>query len=211
VADEHNLLKQIGLTPGKAALIGTLAVTLVVVLYLQYGSTSSQGDAATVLGEPITASPTAAPQPAAPHLDEPVAAVKTELAGQIAAGTATVPRSDSIDRMAWKPTDLATIVQYDPFALPPAFPRSAQTADLLAEGQLVDEAEQAIQLADSVSQLQANLEELRQRGVHVIVREGDAYVALIDDRKIHVGDEINGFTVTAIEPDGVRVERQVRE
>jgi hypothetical protein len=29
---------------------------------------------------------------------------------------------------------------------------------------------------------------------------------VIGDRTIHVGDEINGFIVTAIEPDGVRVE-----
>jgi hypothetical protein len=42
--------------------------------------------------------------------------------------------------------------------------------------------------------------------VHVIVRERDAYVAVIGDRLLHVGDKINEFTVTAIDPDGVHVE-----
>jgi hypothetical protein len=56
--------------------------------------------------------------------------------------------------------------------------------------------------------MQKQLEELQQRGVHVIVNLRDEYVAMIGDRTVHVGDEINGFIVTAIEPDGVRVERK---
>jgi hypothetical protein len=35
--------------------------------------------------------------------------------------------------------------------------------------------------------------------VHVILGEGDHYVAWIGERKLHVGDEINGFIVTAID------------
>jgi hypothetical protein len=43
----------------------------------------------------------------------------------------------------------------------------------------------------------------------VIVRERDQYAAMIGDRIVHVGDEINGFTVTVIDPaSGVRVERK---
>ena len=34
-------------------------------------------------------------------------------------------------------------------------------------------------------------------------------MAMIGDRMLHVGDEINGFTVTEIDPKGVRVERKV--
>jgi hypothetical protein len=66
-------------------------------------------------------------------------------------------------------------------------------------------------LVDEVAKLRDELEKLRQRGVGVIVRERDKFVAMIGDRTVHVGDEINGFTVTAIEPDGVRVERKVAE
>ena len=43
---------------------------------------------------------------------------------------------------------------------------------------------------------------------YVILREGDHYVAWIDERKLHVGDKIDEFTVTAIDPDdGVHIER----
>ena len=69
-------------------------------------------------------------------------------------------------------------------------------------------ADDAKKLAEAVEKLHMQLEELKQRGVHVIVREGDQYVAWIGDRMLHVGDEINGFTVTAIDPDGVHVERK---
>jgi hypothetical protein len=34
---------------------------------------------------------------------------------------------------------------------------------------------------------------------------------MIGDRTLHVGDEIDGFTITAIEADGVRVERKIQE
>jgi hypothetical protein len=52
---------------------------------------------------------------------------------------------------------------------------------------------------------------LQERGVNVIVRGRDEYVAMIGNRTVHVGDDIDGFTVTAIEPDGVRVERKIQQ
>ncbi len=64
-------------------------------------------------------------------------------------------------------------------------------------------------MAEAVAQLQMQLRELEQRGVQVIVRERDQYAAMIGDRVVHVGDEIDGFTVTVIDPtSGVRVERK---
>jgi hypothetical protein len=69
----------------------------------------------------------------------------------------------------------------------------------------------AAKLAEAIERLQTELKALQERGVHVIIRGRDQYVAMIGDRTLHVGDEINGFTVTAIEPDGVRVERKLKE
>jgi hypothetical protein len=115
----------------------------------------------------------------------------------------------------WKAPDVSTIVAYDPFALPPSFPQPdrVETArGLTSEGIIAaDAAARASQLADAAAKLQTELEALRQRGVSVIVKQRDQYVAMIGDRTVHVGDEINGFTVTAIEPDGVRVEKKVTE
>jgi hypothetical protein len=66
-------------------------------------------------------------------------------------------------------------------------------------------------MAEAIESLRLELEQLQQRGVHVILRGRDEYVAMIGDRTIHVGDEISGFTVTAIEADHVRVERKVQK
>jgi hypothetical protein len=104
------------------------------------------------------------------------------------------------------------VVAYDPFALPAAFPQPKVAGDSKGkngEALLADAAaEEAKKLADEVEKLHMELEELRQRGVHVIVREGDQYAAIIGDRMLHVGDKINEFTVTSIDPDGVHVERK---
>jgi hypothetical protein len=46
---------------------------------------------------------------------------------------------------------------------------------------------------------------LKQQGVHAIIKREREYVAIIGDKEVHVGDEIDGFTVIAIDADGVRV------
>lgn len=198
------------LTRGKAILIGVLAVALIAILYIQYG----RGDA-----KPMDESvdyrpprPALAVQPAS-STAKPVtlAAAKTQSNAEAGKdkGAATAPL---IDVTRWKSPKLETIVAYDPFALPPAFPQptvakgsKANGADGLIAAVAADDAKK---LAEAVEKLHMQLEELTQRGVHVIVRERDEYAAMIGDRVLHVGDEINGFTVTAIEPDGVHVERK---
>jgi hypothetical protein len=123
--------------------------------------------------------------------------------------TAAEADSDAFERTAWKSPDVSTVIGYDPFALPAAFPRPAAATELHGGPggtAATSDTERASQLADTVANLRTKLEELRQRGVHVIVKQQDQYVAIVGDRTIHVGDEINGFTVTAIEPDGVQVE-----
>jgi hypothetical protein len=108
------------------------------------------------------------------------------------------------------------VLAFDPFALPSGFPRSSQAtvSSRSAAGTAVEGADAEIaadQLADAIESLRMELEELQQRGVRVIIRGRDEYVAMIGDRTIHVGDEISGFTVTAIEADHVRVERKVQK
>src|SRR4051812_33244846 len=118
-----------------------------------------------------------------------------------------------IDERRWKSPKLDTIVAYDPFALPAAFPQPPKVASgnkgkdgkALIEAAAADDAKK---LAEAIEKLHMDLAELKQRGVHVIVGEGDRYVAWIGERKLHVGDKINGFTVTAIDTDGVHIERK---
>jgi hypothetical protein len=59
-----------------------------------------------------------------------------------------------------------------------------------------------------LAQHQRQWQELKQRGVHVIVRQHDEYVAVIGDQTVRVGDEVNGYTVTQIDSQGVQVERK---
>ena len=203
MADEKELTKRIGLTQGKMVLIGVLAVALLGVIYIQYGSDGTE-DA--VAGVDLT-SETPSPRSASPAPTSPAVAASQ------AADAPKASAPGSLNPTLWKTPDLTTIVEYDPFALPPAFPRPVQVADGGAgEGSgATDAATKASQLADTVAKLRTDLDELQQRGVRVIVKQHDQYVAMIGDRTIHVGDEINGFTVTAIEPDGVHVEKKVEQ
>jgi hypothetical protein len=188
------------LTRGKAVLVGALAIALAGVLYRQYGA-FTKGDATTsaVEARPVQAPrPTLAPAP--PYQATGVPAADTSLDSALA----------EFDKSKWQAPELAKVIEYDPFALPKTFPqppRAVVDPALAAEGGDASSAAlDAQQLADAVEQMQSQLEELKQRGVHVIVNLNDEYVAVIGDRTVHVGDEINGFIVTAIEPDGVRIE-----
>ena len=212
MAEEKALAERIGLTRGKAGLIGVLAVALVVVMYIQYGPSNS--DEFVVVAEEASYSP---PLPRRPIAAAPAAPTSRPAKPEPAAEASSESTSTSqlLVSSQWKAPDVATIVEYDPFALPPAFPQPLRMVNgqaLSSEGLVAaDAATRATALADTVAKLQTELDSLRQRGVSVIVKQHDEYVAMIGDRTIHVGDEINGFKVTAIEPDGVRVESKVQE
>jgi hypothetical protein len=198
-----------GLTRGKAILIGVLAVALVAVLYVQFGRGGEKpvGEVARYRRpRPAAAVESVDTTPKSVTL----ATVKTPSNAQ-AGNDKSAATAPLIDETRWKSPKLETIVAYDPFALPAAFPQpptvaagsKATGADGLIAAATADDAKR---LADEVEKLQMQLEELTQRGVHVIVRERDQYAAVIGDRLLHVGDKINEFTVTAIDPDGVHVE-----
>jgi hypothetical protein len=201
-----------GLTRGKAILIGVLAVALVAVLYVQFGR-----------GGEKTSGEAAGYRPPRPALAvQPVGATAkpVTLASAKSPANAQQPINDKsaataplIDQTRWKSPKLETIVAYDPFALPPSFPQPPKVmvggktigADGLIAAAAADDAKK---MAEAVEKLHMELEDLRQRGVHVIIREGDQYVAWIGERMLHVGDKINDFTVTAIDTDGVHIERK---
>jgi hypothetical protein len=208
VGEAQRFSQKIGLTRNKAILVGALAVALVIVMYWQYGGT---GDDQTLAVAPVgTDVPPAAAISSTPPPVEQAAA-------EVPATTARLAMTAAFDQTKWKPPELATVVAYDPFALPRAFP---QPPTITGDGELAAEigtasaeagAEAAARLADAIEALQMDLAALQARGVNVIVRGRNEYVAMIGDRTLHVGEEIEGFTITAIEPDGVRVERKIQE
>lgn len=191
--------KQAGVTPGKLVLIGVLAVVLVGVLYIQYGPTTQQAE--TNAPQPTaTAESTVGPARSAPTTAvvlEPVDAAPRKQTGAVA---------------GWQSPDLGSIVQYDPFSLPASFPQPRHDDEgALAQDavQTLDASAQQAALAAERTKSEAELQGLRQQGVHVIIRREDRYVAIVGDKEVHVGDEIDGFKVIGIDADGVRVAKDL--
>jgi hypothetical protein len=200
VADNKTLSKKLGLTPGKAVLIGVLGVALIGVIYVQFGTSAGSDTAAATPGGRSR-------RPAPPRTAvEPAASATTNEATVEAEGGTAI----DFDPTKWSAPELSTVVAYDPFALPKSFPQPPiSAAQLMADGgRAALETASADQLADELQRLQSQLDELKNRGVHVIVSVHGEYVAMIGDRMVHVGDQINEFTVTEIDPSGVRVERK---
>jgi hypothetical protein len=181
-------------------LIGVLAVALGGVLYFQFGrsvATEPQSAAQlTTVSQPRTTN--AKPSSTSDGSPVPTAAAPKQV---LALGN-------------WQPPDLASVIQYDPFALPASFPQPPPTGPdgQLAQAEanvLQDESTLRAALETERKQTQSELEGLRRQGVHVIIRRHDEYVAIVGDQEVHVGDQIDGFTVIAIGADGVRVAKEL--
>lgn len=205
MGEPRTFSERTGLTRSKAILIGLLAVVLVTVIYIQIGRYSG-GD---VVAEGLAVPEYRPPRPAG------ISPLIAQAAADVPAASTRLADTAVFDQSKWKPPELAAVTAYDPFALPAAFPQppAANAVRLAAEADAssAESSTKASALAEAVESLRMELTALQERGVHVIVRDGNKYVALIGDRTVHVGEDIEGFTVTAIEPDGVQVERKVRE
>ena len=126
MAEAKTSSKRGGLTRGKAILIGILSVVLVAILYIQFGG---EGD------KP------ASEQPAIDRRDRRWRCNRrTRTANPVTLASAKSPSNGQpskakdaaaaalIDETRWKSPKLETIVAYDPFALPPAFPQPPKAA-----------------------------------------------------------------------------------
>jgi hypothetical protein len=200
--DSSSALKQqAGATPGKLVLIGVLAVVFAGVLYRQFGS--SQADA------PQAAATADAPTRRAPDIAQIKARAGKD---QKAADSGFGKKTDVI--VHWPIPEIATVTQYDPFGLPARFPQpKVATAEGAAGGDDVAKSEDAAaKTASADKQLEdyrAKLEELRHKGVQVIIKQHDEYAAMIGNQTYRVGDEIDGFKVVAIDVDGVHIARDL--
>jgi hypothetical protein len=189
--------KQAGVTPGRIILIGVLAIVLAAVLYSRFGPESGKG-------LPATASRSAARQ----------RATKPGSATAKSAQAAALKKTGSVS--VWQSPNLAAVVKYDPFALPAAFPQPRKAGD---ETDLAQNASQAQSASAQLAALEAErakseaeLQALRQQGVQVIIENKNnkkQYVAVVGTEKVHVGDKIQGFTVIAIDANGVQVAKDL--
>lgn len=200
MAKNENWMKKAGVTPGKLALIAVLAVVLGGVLYRQLGPTVKKSAAPTQFAAVTTDSSSSVETSNAPAAED-------------SATDVTAPRKKTGTVTSWQSPELASIVQYDPFALPASFPQPQHADEEVAMAQSAAQAEDATeqQAALEVERVKSEgeLQGLRQQGVAVIIKKKKEYVAIVGAQEVHVGDQINGFTVIAIDADGVRVAKDL--
>ena len=93
----------------------------------------------------------------------------------------------------WPQVSLDAALEHDPFAAPSltAPPPQAAPAEPIAQEE----------------QQESELLALKQDGVTMILRDAGGIVATVGNRKLRVGDVIDGYRVVAIELDGVVLER----
>ena len=213
MADTSRASKNGKLTRGKAILMGVLALVLCGILYLQFG----RGGGGEGAGAEGVAYMPRRPVPAAIATTTPETGAKINTAVKLGqADHKPLPVTMAVmDDSRWKSPPLVEVVSYDPFAVPAVFPKMA-VADPTQPNQenivAAAAAEDQKKLIDAVAHLQMQLEQIRQRGVQVIVKEGGQYAAMIGDQTVRVGEDLgNGFTVTGIDQSGVRVERKATQ
>lgn len=197
MANKPSLAKQAGVTPGKLVLIAVLAVVLGGVLYVQFAPQSSPA--------PVPAQPAARTATTPGQLRAPAAAPAVT-------SPTTTPRKKTGTVAGWQSPELTPIVAYDPFALPAAFPQPTQVDEQAGVAQATtaeDASAQQAALEAERTKSESELADLRQQGVAVIIKKKQTYVAIVGDQEVHVGDRINGFTVIAIDVDGVRVAKDL--
>jgi hypothetical protein len=196
VANKPSWAKKAGITPGKIVLIAVLAVVLVGVLYIQFAPST----------KPVL-------QAVRPAVVAAAAAAGTSNQTTKAADAAAAPRKKTGTVASWQSPDLTPIIDYDPFALPASFPQPQRPDEQMAMAQSATAAEDAsaqqAALEAERAQSESELQGLRQQGVAVIIKKKKQYVAIVGEQEVHVGDQINGFTVIAIDADGVQVAKDL--
>ena len=190
--------KQAGVTPAKMALIGVLAFVLMGVLYIQFAPAKKQA--------PIVA-------PAAPPVARTAANTNQAVAGAEISPIQDAPLKKTGTVTKWQSPGLTTVVAYDPFALPAAFPqpKSADEAAVAQDAAAAqqNDAEKLAALAAERAKSEGDLQGLKQQAVKVMITRNDEFVAIVGDEEVHVGDELNGFRVIAIDSDGVHVAKDL--
>ena len=179
---------RLGASPGKLALIAVLAVILIAVIAVQFGSGSHATEGPE--RDPNSEGRTSTPHP--------------EPAGS---DPARSPKSGKAQETAppWPTVDLSDVLEHDSFAASATF---SSRRDSAAANRKPGPSAREEELARRRAEQDQSLEELRQQGVKAVVgstRRGHA--AIIGSQTVRPGDVLDGFRVIAIDSDGVVLER----
>lgn len=170
-------------TPRQWATMGLLAAVLVAVLGFQLGGPdqgSSRSEARPVSSGSVSADLAGRPTPS---------------------GTPIPPSPKPANEAApppWPTLTLAEAATYDPFQ-----PFAGQSANLGEKAKPAAKPQAAADAAKHKARQDQALAALRKTGATAVLRGPEGGLAIIGRRLVRVGDELDGFRVVAIEPDGV--------
>lgn len=170
--------ERIGATRGKLALVGVLAVVLVVVIVIQLPGTSNIDDV-----------------PTAPISEMP------GWEGDVNTNAASVPSvtpTPPVEKppRKWPELSMEVIVACDPLAAPPWY------LDAIALDQSKEQSDGKSASAEGVADSPA-LADLQEAGATIVLIADGERIATIGERQIRIGDRIDGYQVSDITDQGV--------
>ena len=171
-------------TPRQLLVVGVLGVVLVTVLVGQFGGASGKpGDAE--VGK-SSGGPSLTTDQASNRKPSTASAARSPQA------TTSQPATQ-----AWPKLSAETAAQYDPFAVPEPLLRK------ITEGRPAAEDRKSSKSSPKRDASAENLAALRSKGITVIVRTERGAVAMIGNRVVRVGDELEGCRVVSIDLQGI--------
>lgn len=176
--NEPSRMKKIGATPAKLALVGVLAVVLLVVIVGQLPTSQAPSE---IASRQTTQSNEQSKRPK-------LAQTKKQTEGSLEK-TKAAPR-------VWTEMTVESIVAFDPLAKPDWL--------ITAEASLVDGSEG---IFSDKSQREAKkaavLKQLMQEGTKIVVISSGEKRATLGEQQVRIGDQFEGFEITDITKQGV--------
>ena len=181
-------MEKAGVTPGKLALVGVLALVFigVIVCQLPDNSVTSQPatrDSSEKLSQPSQQRPSDA------------GGTRSNVAKDTTPPTSQAPTEQPI--RTWPKLSLDRILSYDPLAAPDWLVDARNAAPP------VDEASRLVAEAEREQRKEEVLRQLREQGAKVIVFSGNDKRAAIGNQSVRIGETIEGFRITDITREGV--------
>ena len=105
----------------------------------------------------------------------------------------------------WPDVRLSACTEYDPFATPDGFTLKKEKP---VQPESNSEALQAeMEITKKLASQELAISSLREAGVNAVFKGFEQNTAIVGSRMVRVGEQVQGFRVLAIEPDGIVIER----
>lgn len=190
----QDILKKTGGTPAKLALVAVLAVSLLVVVTVQFGSGADENAAA---GDA--------------RQSPPVKQKRTNAAKKLNTPAKTPSETNVRQPRVWPSVERDDVAAFNPFLLPESLALTAVSEpsdDTAAQADAARRLEEARQRREQLRRRrEAVLSQLKSQGAHLVVMSDKGPIAVIGDRRLRVGDTIDGFRVKDINANGVTLEQ----